>query len=413
MIVSRRICRFVGLLLIPLFPTTLRAENWPGWRGPDRNAVINDGNYPLHWSADKNVRWKKDLPGSGIGSPIVWNDRVYLTDADGYRQSDLHIICLSLHDGREQWHVRLWGTAPTLYLAGKSSMATPTPVTDGKFVYAFFGTGDVFCIDAGGGLVWHRSLASEYGEFENRFAASSSPLLLGDLLILQCDHYGKSYAIALDTKTGVNRWLAPRHDCWLSWSSPQLLTNGTGKPELVLCGSERIDGYNPLTGDKLWTVRGMERECIPTPLTADGTLFAVSGPKGRTYAIKSGGRGDVTNSHVVWSEPRGAPFVPSAIVVAGRYYLVDDGGIASCLRARDGKLLWRSRLPGRYSASPVAADGKIYFSNEEGETTVLRSGVDRFEQLARNPLGQPVHASPALSQGKLLIRTARQLMCVE
>jgi outer membrane protein assembly factor BamB len=343
----------------------------------------------------------------------VWEDKVFVTSSDGPKQSDLHLICLDRDTGREVWHLRLWGTAPTLYHATKSSMASPTPVTDGRHVYAFFGTGDVFCVDFAGGLVWQRSLADEYGEFENRFAASSSPLLYRDLLLLQCDHYGKSYVLALDQATSANRWKADRPEAWLSWATPQLVPVGSdGTHEFVVCGSEKIDAYDPLTGEKLWTVRGMRRECIPTPVFGHGLLYAVSGPKGPTFAIKPGGRGDVTESHVVWSNVRGSPFVPSAILVGDLYYLVDDHGIATCLDSETGKVVWQKRFQGDFTASPVAAGGHIYFVNEAGETVVIRSGVPTYDEVARNALNEPVFASPAISQGKLFLRSARNLYCI-
>lgn len=405
----------VASLFIAVCLTTswVRAENWPGWRGPQRNAISSEKNLPRNWSADGGVRWKTPLPGSGIASPIIWDDRIFITASDGYKQSELHVICLSRKNGRQLWHQQFWGTAPTRYHGTKSSMASPTSVTDGKHIYCFFGTGDVFCLDVDGGLVWQRSLSSEYGRFENRFSATSSPLLYEDLVIVQCDHYGDSYLVALDQKTGANRWKVDRPETWLSWSSPQLAPVAeTGKHELVICGSQRIDGLDPSTGEKLWTVQGMRRECIPTPVLGHGLIYAVSGPKGPTMAIKPGGRGDVTGTHVIWDNNRGAPFVPSAILVGDMYYLVDDSGVATCLDAHTGERVWQKRLTGKYTASPIAADGKIYFVNENGETIVVAAGEKKYKQLARNPLGEPVFASPAISQGNLFIRTAKSLFCI-
>lgn len=403
----------IALLMLVCHAAPVAAENWPGWRGPQRTGLSTEENVPLNWTADTGIRWKVETPGSGISTPIVWNERVFVTAADGPKQGTLHVICLDRDTGRELWHRRFWGTAPTLYHDTKSSMATPTPVTEGRFVYAFFGTGDVFCLDMDGGLVWQRSLATEYGEFENRFAASSSPLLHLEVLLLQCDHYGASYVIGINSETGENLWKADRPECWLSWSTPQLVPVGDGSSsELVVCGSEKIDAYNPFNGRKLWTVRGMRRECIPTPVLGHGLIYAVSGPKGPTMAIRPGGKGDVTDSHVVWSNPRGAPFVPSAILVGDRYYLVDDQGIGTCLSAENGNLVWQKRLPGAYTASPVAAAGRIYFTNEEGLTTVIDAGSAKFEELASNPIGEPVFASPGISQGRIYLRTAKHVIAI-
>lgn len=391
----------------------LRAENWPEWRGEHRTGVSGETELPVQWSEKEGVLWKTTLPGSGISTPIIWEDRVFVTSSEGARQDELHLICLARDDGRELWRLRLWGSAPTLYHPTKSSMASPSPVTDGKHVFAFYGTGDVICADFDGGLVWQRSLASEYGEFENRFAASSSPLLYRDLLLLQCDHYGPSYLLAIDKATGANRWKADRPDVWLSWASPQLAPTGKGdEHELLVSGSHRLDAYDPLSGDKLWTVRGMSRECIPTPVFGHGRIYATSGPNAQTYCIRPGGRGDVTASHVEWSSPRGVPFVPSTILVGDYYYLVDDKGIGTCLDAHTGKLQWRKRFSGAFTASPVAGDGKLYFCDESGKTLVVAADGKSFRELARNQLDEPIFASPAISQGRLFLRTAGHLYCL-
>ena len=395
------------------------AENWPGWRGAARTGVSNETGLPVAWSETQGVLWKVALPGSGISNPIVWDDRVLITSSDGRQQDELHLICLGRDDGKEKWHLRLWGSAPTLYHPTKSSMASPSPVTDGEHVFAFYGSGDVVCVDIDGGLVWQRSLASEYGPFENRFAASSSPLLYRDLLLLQCDHYGPSYLLAIDKTTGANRWKVDRSDVWLSWSSPQLTPTATkakaspaaddAGDELLVCGSHRLDAYNPSTGEKLWTVGGMSRECVPTPVIGHGLIYATTGPNGQTVGIQPGGHGDVTRSHVVWSNARGAPFVPSPILVGDGLYLVDDKGIATCLSAASGRLAWRKRFGGAFTASPVAGDGKLYFCDESGKTIVVAADANKCQELARNQLDEPIFASPAISQGRLFIRTAGHL----
>lgn len=422
-----------GLALAPL----AHADDWPGWRGAARNGVSSETGLPLSWSEKEGVLWKAALPGSGISNPIVWGDRVFITSSDGRDQDELHLICLRRDDGGEKWHLRLWGSAPTLYHPTKSSMASPSPVTDGEHVFAFYGSGDVVCVDLDGGLVWQRSLAGEYGPFENRFAASSSPLLYRDLLLLQCDHYGPSYLLAIDKATGSNRWKADRPDVWLSWSSPQLTLaenaydksaasspkrprGSKSKPtaatnigeELLVCGSHRLDAYDPATGKKLWTVGGMSRECVPTPVFGHGLIFATTGPNGHTVCIRPGGHGDVTSSHVLWSTPRGAPFVPSPILVGDYLFLVDDKGIGTCLDATNGRMAWRKRLGGPVTASPVAGDGKLYVCDESGKTIVIASDTGKYRELARNQLDEPIFASPAISQGRLFIRTAAHLYCI-
>lgn len=409
----RRILRGTSMstvLVCWLVSSHLEAENWPGWRGPNRNGVTTDSGVPTTWSPTENVLWKSPLPGIGTSNPVVWDDKVFVTASEGRDQGELHVICFDRDTSRERWHQRLWGTAPTLFY-GRSGMASPSPVTDGKRLFAFFGTGDVFCFDLDGGLLWQRAIADEYGPFENRFAAASSPLLFEDKLIVQCDHYGASYVIALDQQTGANRWKSDRPEVWLSWSSPQLVPSGD-RVELVLSGSEKLDGYDPRTGSRLWTLRGLARECVPTPLFGHGRLYVVSGPNGTHLAIKPGGSGDVTESHVVWKNDRGTSFVPSAILVGDRYYIADDKGIGSCLDAHTGKTLWRKRFGDKFTASPVSAGGKVFFTNEAGSTLVLDATQPEYVELARNDIGEEVFASPAISQGRFFLRTSKNLVCV-
>jgi outer membrane protein assembly factor BamB len=392
--------------------STLADELWSNWRGPGQNGVSGDDHGPLRWSESTGIRWKTPLRGAGIASPIVFGDAVVTTTAEGPRQSELHVICYDRYTGVERWDRRLWGTAPTLFHATKSGMASPTPATDGKHLYAFFGTGDLFCLELDGRLRWQRSLAEEYGSFENRFGHTSSPLLDGELIILQCDHYGASYLVAIDKQTGANRWKIDRPGVWHSWSSPQIVA-ADGRRELLVCSSEAIEAFDVPDGATRWKVRGLQRECIPTAVVGLDRIFAVSGPKGKTFSIRPGGVGDVTDSHVDWVVARGGPFVPSPILVGEQLYLIDDQGIASCLNARNGQRVWQKRLLGEYTVSPVAAGDRIYFINDAGETTVVKAFTRQYEELARNSLGEPVYASPALAGGRLYLRGAKHLFCIE
>lgn len=401
----------ICLVMMGIVAPPARAENWPGWRGPMRTGVTADTGAPTTWSPTERILWKAPVPGTGTSNPVVWEDRAFVTASDGRDQGELHVICFDRDSGRELWHQRLWGTVPTLFFYPKSGMASASPVTDGRHLYAFFGTGDVFCFDLDGGLVWQRALADEYGPFENRFGASSSPLLFEDSVILQCDHYGASYVVALDKQTGANRWKSDRPEVWLSWSSPQLVPV-ENRYELVISGSEKLDGYDPRTGSRLWTVRGLARECVPTPVVAAGLLISVSGPNGTHFAVRPGGSGDVTESHVVWRNERGTSFVPSGIAVEGRYYVADDKGILSCFDAPTGKLLWRKRLTGRFTASPISTEGKVFFTNESGSTIVLDAAQAEYAEVAHNEIGEDVYASPAISQGRFFIRTAAHLVSV-
>ncbi len=403
--------RIFGGVAVWLFmaAASATAGDWTGWRGPRGDGTCDEPDAPERWSATEQVRWKADLPGKGVSSPIIAGDRVFLTASDGPRHDQLHVLCLDARDGHLLWHRRFWGTAPTLRHEQKSSMATPTPVTDGNRVWALFGSGDVFCLETSGDLVWCRSLAQEYEPFQNRFGAGSSPVLVGDLLILQCDHWGQSYMLAIDRATGKNAWKTDRSE-HIAWSSP-LVLEVDGAPQLVMSATFQVKGYDARTGRQIWAAGGLTRECIPTPVAADGLIFAVSGPKGETLALRAGGRGDITESHVVWRSTRAAPFVPSPLVVGGLYYVVDDRGIACCFDAQSGERVWQNRLGGAFTASPVAAGRLLYFMDEEGTTTVLEAGR-AFRVLSKNRLDEPVFASPAIARGDLFIRTDQHLFCI-
>jgi outer membrane protein assembly factor BamB len=188
---------------------------------------------------------------------------------------------------------------------------------------------------------------------------------------------------------------------------------GSDRQEFVVSGSQKIEGYDPATGKKLWTVDGMRRECIPTPLFANGLIYAASGPKGPSMAIRPGGRGDVSNTHVLWRNTRGAPFVPSAILVGQNYFLIDDQGIGTCLNLSDGKSRWQKRFGGKFTASPVVAEGRVYFCDEAGVTTVIDGAKNEYTELAKNDVGEPIFASPAISQGCLFLRTVKHLICID
>lgn len=400
----------ITLVISTTLPPGSRADDWPGWRGPQRNGVTNDSGVPLTWSATENILWKAPLSGAGISSPAIQDDCVFITESDGTDHGELRVRCLDRMTGGERWVQQLWGTSPTLFYP-RSGMASPSPVTNGKHVFTFFGTGDVFCFTMDGQLVWQRALADEYGRFQNRFAASSSPLLFDNNLIVQCDHYGDSYIVALDIETGANRWKADRPEAWHSWSSPQLVPAGDTH-ELIVSGSTTLAGYHPESGNRLWTVNGLAQETIPTPVFTQDTVYSVSGPNGIHIAVRTGGRGDVTDSHVEWKHSRGTSFVPSAIVVDGRYYLADDKGILRCWTISEGRLLWQHRLNGKFTASPVAADRRLYFVSETGRTHVLDSTADKPKELARNDVDGEVLSSPAIAHGCFFLRTAEELYCI-
>lgn len=391
-----------------IWPSLVWAENWPGWRGPTAMGISSEKNLPVRWSAKDSVRWKVPVPGAGVSAPVVWGERVFLTSSDGKLNDRLHVYCFDRKDGKLLWHSKFFGTAPTdLFAPG--GMAVPTPVTDGKRLYVLFGTGDLFSLDFDGRPTWIRSLAQEYGPFRNRWGMGTSPILVGNLLIVQVDHWSQSYLLGVDPATGENRWKSDR-DASVNWSTPAAV-KVNGQTELIVQGTHRAMGYDAATGSPLWTVRGMGMQCIPSPAVENNLLFASSGEN--TMGIRLDGKtGDLTKSHVAWTNAKAGAFIGSPVVYQGQVYIAGDRGIGLCLDGRTGKLLWKKRLGDHFHASPVAGDGKIYFASSEGIIRVVRAGRE-FEILAENNMGEAVMAGLAISNGQIFIRGDRHLFCIE
>lgn len=401
----------VYLGLIWSLSGTVAAAEWPGWRGPDGSGISPGKNLPTRWSGTENVRWKIPLEGAGVSVPVVWGDRIFLTTSDGRTSDQLHIWCYQRSDGRTLWHARFFGSAQPEGQFAPGGMAVPTVATDGQHVAALFGTGDLVCVDFDGKPVWIRSLAEEYGPFRNRWGMGASPILLGGLVFIQVDHWGQSYLLAVDVKSGTTRWKTNR-DASVNWSSPAV-AKVKGRTQLIATGTYQVKGYDAEDGRELWTVNGMQMQCIPTPVVQGDIAYAVSGRRGYTLAIRlDGSQGDLTSSHVVWKKTRGAPFVPSALCYGGQYYLVDDTGMLTCLDAATGETLYQERLGGKFHASPVAGDGKVYFASMEGIVTVVEAGP-KYKLIAKNNIGETIVASPAIAHGEIFLRGEKQLFCIQ
>jgi outer membrane protein assembly factor BamB len=400
----------VALLLIVLSPPALHAGDWPAWRGPDGSGISAETGLPTRWSATKNVRWKAPLHGAGVSTPVVSGERVFLTSSDGRRNDQLHLACYHREDGRLLWHARFFGSTVSEGQFAPGGMAVPTPATDGRRVYALFGTGDLVCVDLDGKPVWMRSLAQEYGPFRNRWGMASSPLLVGGLLVVQVDHWGKSYLLGVDAATGANRWKTTR-DASVNWTSPAA-ARVHGKTQIITAGTYLLKGYDAETGRELWSVQGLQMQCIPSPVVQGERVYAISGRDFYTLSVRlNGGTGDLTNSHVLWKVRSGAAYVPSPVCVGDLYFYVEDNGWGNCLNAATGERVWRERMGGKYSASLTAGDGKVYFTSETGVVTVVQAGPD-FKVLAKNDIGETLTASPALSQGCVFLRGDKHLLCI-
>lgn len=399
--------RIFTLLVLLGSAVFVRADNWPQWRGPANRGISAEKDLPLTWSKEKGIRWKVPLEGAGVSQPIVWDERIILTASDGRANDRLHVYCYHRDDGKLLWHTRLFGTAPTdLYPPG--GMAVPTPASDGKLIFILFGTGDLAALDMNGKPSWIRSLAQEYGPFRNRWGMGTSPILVDDTLYVQVDHWSQSYLLAVDAKTGINRWKADRPGS-VNWTSPLAVTV-KGKMQIVAFGTNFARGYDALKGTELWRVDGMHFQCIPSPVVFEDLIFACSGEN--TMAIKLDGKtGDLTKSNVVWKNKKANAFLPSPLLYKDYLYLPADKNFVTCFDARTGTAVWKERLGDQFHASPVGAGERVYIATKEGNVKVLRAGPS-FELLADNAMGEMIVASPAFANGRIYLRGEKHLYCV-
>jgi outer membrane protein assembly factor BamB len=419
-------------------------DDWPQWRGPYGTGVSTEKNLPVRWGPSE-VAWKARLGGLGVSSPIVDEGRVFVTSQHGRgtRRPGTHptlargdagkaekplgggdpasdaahgpveflVEAFARADGRRLWQHWLQADGELPGVHDKHNLASPSPVTDGSRVYAWFGNGQLVALGTDGRLVWARNLARDFGPFDITWGHGSSPALYGDLLLLLCDHEHASYLLALDKRTGKQRYKVHRGKGLRSHSTPTVVRGPRGD-ELIVNSSERIDAYDPKTGKLLWYAGEPNRFPIPVPAHHAGVLYTSRGYRSGPYmAIRTGGRGDVTKSHVLWSVPTGAPYVSSLVYYDGLVYMANDAGIVTAVDAATGEKAWQERVDGIFTASPVAADGKIYLLSETGEAIVLRAGRQP-QVLERNVLGYRMVASPAVSHGQFFIRTDDHLIAI-
>lgn len=410
-----------------------RAEDWPRFRGPTGQGISADPSPPVKWSARENVVWRTPIPGVGWSSPIVWGDRVFLTSATE-NGAACHVVCVARGDGKILWDAEVLRQKPTRK-EGKNSYATPTPVTDGKAVYASFAGGAV-AVSFDGKVLW----ANQEFPYYSRHGLGASPALHGDLVILPNDGsnpvpdgggkpppeeylgwqkpWDKAFVVALDKYTGKVRWKQSRELMTrISHVSPLVIDVG-GEAQLISPAGDYVQALNPETGKPLWWVNSDGETPVPSVIYGDGLLFTVSGwPNQTIRAIRPGTkdeRGDLTKSHIVWEDKKVVPTVPSFLFVdkpEPLLFAVKENGIAVCREPKTGKVIWQERLEGTYGASPVWAAGKIYLLNEAGKTTVIEASRE-FKVVAENDLAEPCDASPALSAGQLFIRTDKDLVCI-
>ena len=406
-------------VVVFLLATVANAENWPHWRGPSLNGLSAEKNLPVRWSPDENIVWKLPMPGLSGSTPIIWGDLIFLNVAEG---DNLFFWCIDRKKGDVLWKKPMGSGNVKMR---KHNMSSPSPVTDGKSVFVMTGTGILKGFDFKGKELWSRDIQQEYGEFGLNWGYASSPLLLDDSLYVQVLHGMKtdapSYVMRIEKKTGKTLWKVDRATNAIrespdSYTTPGLLRYGKNT-EIVISGGDCVTGHDPANGKELWRANGLNPENNPfyrivaSPVIFDDIIYAPTKVK-PLLALKAGGRGDITSSHVLWSTANG-PDVPTPVTDGKYFYVVNDRGIVWCLDAKTGQEIYgQQRLkPGTYSASPVLADGKIYITSEDGLTSVIKAGP-KFEVVAENALNDYCLSSPAISGGQIFIRTSQHLFCI-
>lgn len=398
-----------------------QAENWPQWRGEKLDGISHEKNLPLKWSKDENIAWRLALPGPAGSTPVVFGDRIYLTSAEG---QTLVLIAAST-DGKQLWKQKLADHNESVR-GDEGNFASPSPVTDGKHVWALMGTGDFGCYTADGKEVWKFNLQDRYGKFDIQFGMTSTPVLDGDRLYLQLLHSGGATVLALDKLTGSEIWKQKRPsdataECEHSYASPVIYRDG--QRELLLThGCDYLVAHKLGDGAEVFRCGGLNLKSkynptlrfVASPLAVPGLILVPSAKNGPVLALDPASMGDITSSKDghIWTREHNTPDVPSPLVVDGLAYLCREDGTLICVDAKTGKEHYMKRTHSdRHRASPVYGDGKIYLTARDGTVTVVKPGPD-FEVLATNTLGENISSSPAISGGRIYLRTFEALYAV-
>jgi outer membrane protein assembly factor BamB len=418
--------RTIAAILLACAVAPVGAENWPHWRGPSHNGISGETNLPVKWTQTENILWKLPMPALSGSTPIIWGDRIFLNVADALPDTghtpSLHLWCVDRLKGTIQWQRPLGGGNR---MQRKQNQSTPSPVTDGTNVWVMTGTGILKAFDFTGQEIWHRDIQKDYGPFGLNWGYGSSPLLYGDSLFVQVLHGMRtddpSYLLRIDKATGKTTWRVERPtkaymESPDSYTTPAILQTG-GSEEIVVTGGDVVTGHDVATGKELWRVDGLNPtnnpnyRIVASPVV-HGDLIIAPTRERPMLVLKAGGRGGATKSHVIWSFDSG-PDVPTPVTDGKYMYVVNDRGIMFCLDAPTGKEIYgRQRLrPGTYSGSPVLADGKIYITNEDGVTSVIKAGPE-FQVLAENEFDDYTLSSPAISGGRMYFRTTKFLWAI-
>lgn len=419
-------CGFAVCGLVALSECSLSAADWTRFRGPNGSAVSDAHGLPLKWDDKSNVAWKAELPGPGSSSPIIVGDRAFVTCYSGSESArnesseskklQRHLVCVSMKDGTVQWDKTVEAKQPEDRYEGfirDHGYATSTPVSDGEHIYVFYGKTGVLAYDLAGHEIWKTHVGD--GSAQNGWGSGASPILHRDLVIVNAGAESRA-VIALDKKTGKQAWRADADNIHGSWSTPVLVDAPEGKTELVLSAPFELWGFDPDNGEFLWFADGIEDRTICGSVVAhEGIVYAVGGRSGSAVAVRSGGRDDVTKTHLVWKKSLSS-YVPSPVLAGDRIFSVNERGILGCLSVKSGEQLFQQRLSGAGGiyASPVVADGKVFIVTRQSGTFVVATD-GKGETLAQNTFDSDktdFNASPAIADGRLLLRSNRFLYCV-
>ena len=414
------------VVLLFFMPCLLLSENWPNWRGPSGDGISLEKGIPVKWSPTENIAWRVAIPGKGHSSPVVWGNKVFLTTCLPEKEQRL-LLCLDQRTGKKLWQ-KVVLNSPLETIHPLNSRASGTPATDGQHVFVTFMKADdrkipapnvgtqrlitpgkiiVAAYDLDGEQKWKINV----GDFISAHGFNTCPVLFEDLVIINGDHDGDAYLVALERKTGRKRWRIERENKTRSYATPIIREIG-GRTQMILSGSLCVASYDPHNGKRHWIVDGPTEQFVASMVYNGEYVFVTAGyPERHILAIRPDGSGNVTGTHVAWRTNRGAAYVPSPIFAGPYLLVVADSGIASCLNAKTGKRHWMERLPGGHSPSTVSADDLVYFTSDRGVTTIVRPGK-MFNVIARNELGEQISASPAISQGQIFLRTHQHLYCI-
>lgn len=409
---------FALLAILMFLSVPAFGENWPQWRGAGLSGVVSGAGYPTTWSEQENIVWKVTLPGWGTSSPVIWHQSIFVTCEVDQKNA---IICLD-RDGKENWKATF---GPFVQSKNrKASGSNPSPVTDGVHVYAYFKSGDLACVDFDGKTIWSVNLQKKYGPDRLNWDLGTSPVLTKDFVVVAVMHQGPSYLVAFDKQTGKEVWKQDRDlgapaESRDGYSTP-LVIAANGREMLVVLGADHVTAHDAATGREVWRVGGLNQgqqrnfRSIASPV-AVGDLIIAPYARGRTLtAIRLGGEGDVTKTHVAWTIDDASADVPTPVAYEGKVYVCGDRGEINCIDIQSGKALWTEELPRNrypYSTSPLLADGKLYVTREDGTTFVLQLG-EKPTLVGTNVLRENTYATPAFVDGQVFLRTSDFLFCL-